>query len=53
MENLKGVKVKVLFCDIIGIFESLVDDFCKSYNVVDIKYSIHEGTHYALVLYKD
>lgn len=53
LKSLKGVKVKVLFCSNIGIFESLVNDFCKLYKVIDIKYSIHEGIHYALVLYKD
>ena len=52
LKALKGKKVKI-FCADQNYLETLVNCFCEVHSVLDIKYSVCEGMHYAMIIYRD
>jgi hypothetical protein len=53
LKSLKGKKIKILSSADSNYLESLVNCFCEVHSVLDIKYSVSEGLHYAMIIYKD
>lgn len=53
MESLKGLKVKILSSADSHYLESLVNCFCEVHSVLDIKYSVSEEIHCAMIIYRN
>lgn len=53
LKSLKGKKVKILSSADQNYLETLVNCFCEVHGVLDIKYSVCEGLHYAMIIYRD
>lgn len=53
LKSLKGKKVKILSSADQNYLETLVNCFCEVHGVLDIKYSVCEGIHYAMIIYRN
>lgn len=52
-KGLKGKKIKILSSADPGYLETLVNCFCEVHSVLDIKYSVSEGFHHAMIIYRE
>lgn len=50
---LKGKKIKILSSADPDYLVTLVNCFCEVHGVLDIKYSVSEGLHHAMIIYRD
>lgn len=50
---LKGKKIKIMSSADQNYLETLVNCFCEVHPVIDIKYSVCEGIHHAMIIYRD
>lgn len=53
LKSLKGKKIKILSSADPGYLETLVNCFCEVNKVIDIKYTVSEGFHHAMIIYRD